>query len=196
MTSYRKYLLVSLVSLWMLCLTFWFWQNHYGKLGGSISLVKSMWLFTTISYFLLIPGWLWRDKRLDNMTRKFSALFFVGFLLRALIEIPLLAMTHLWRCWHGIAHDLLMLGLVTWWIIICARKNCSRLLPISLIIVLACEIWNAWMFGQIGSPQTGIYFADNSARFYFINQVTTWEVAVCLSLLCVWLKNYVKGESR
>ena len=61
-----------------------------------------------------------------------------------------------------------------------------------LILVLLCEGWNAWMFGQLGSPQTGIYFADDSARFAFINLVTRWELFACLALMAAWLGSYLK----
>ena len=196
MTNKQKLLLVSLVILWLLCFVFWYWQNHHGRVGGQISLVKSMWLFTTLSNFLFIPAWLARDKQLSKITRKFAAIFLLGFLLRAIIEMPLLAYTLLWRCWHGITHDLIMLGIAVWWISQCVRTHSSRFFPITLIIVLICEIWNAWMFGKMGNPAEGIYFADDSARFTLINQVTRWEIVVCLSLLCLWLKRYVKGKIR
>ena len=185
-------LLMLLISLWVLCLMFWYWQNQYGKIGGNISLVKSMWLFTTLSYFFVVPAWLWRDQTSDRLTRHFAGFFFLGFLIRALIEMPLLAFTFYWRCWHGIAHDALMLALTAWWILQSVRNDSHRFFPISLVVVLLCEMWNAWMFGKMGSPETGVYFADDSARFALINQVTTWEVIICLALLCVWLKCYGK----
>ena len=195
MRKSKKNLLILLACLWVLCLMFWYWQNNHGRVGGDISLVKAMWLFTTLSYFFVIPAWLWRDVTADPLTRKFAGLFFIGFLLRALIEMPLLAFTFYWRCWHGIAHDALMLALTAWWIFQSVRNCVSRLFPIAMVVVLLCEMWNAWMFGKMGSPETGVYFADDSARFALINQVTTGEIIICLTLLGVWLHRDGKDKS-
>lgn len=152
---------------------------------------KSLWLFTALVHFLLIPGWLYRDLSLASASRKFCGIFLLGFTLRALVEMPLLLFTHIWRCWHGIAHDAIMLAFV----LLCARKlpdAIVRKFAALLILILLCEGWNAWMFGELGSPQTGIYFADDSARFAFINLVTRWELLACLVLMLAWVRCYLK----
>ena len=192
-SRYRTTLLVAITTLGGLCLCFWWWQNNYGKIGGQIALVKSLWLATALTHFFLIPAWLWRDEQLSPRTRKFYGFFLGGFVLRALIEMPLLLLTHSWRCGHGIFHDVLMLAVLAFaWKL---RDRIGRLFALLLVVVLLCEGWNAWMFGQLGSPETGIYFADDSARFAFVNRVTAAELILCGSLLVVWLRSYLKGGS-
>ena len=194
-TSRHRWTLLPVIALLLaLCLCFWWWQNTYGTVGGKIAVEKSLWLFTALVHFFLIPGWLWRDPCLDAMSRKFCGLFLAGFTLRAILEMPLLLLTHIWRCWHGIMHDAIMLAFV---VIFAPKlkdvvvKNFAFL----LILVLLCEGWNAWMFSQLGSPQTGIYFADDSAHYAFINLATRWELLACLALMAAWLGRCMK-ETR
>lgn len=192
-SRHRWTLLPFIALLLALCLCFWWWQNAHGTVGGKIALEKSLWLFTALVHFFLIPGWLWRDQSLDRKSRNFCGIFLAGFALRAVVEMPLLLTTHIWRCWHGLAHDAIMLAFV----FICAVKvpdTIVRRFAALLVLVLLCEGWNAWMFGQVGSPQTGIYFADDSARFAFLNLVTRWELLACLLLMGAWLRSYIKGH--
>ncbi len=192
-SGYRATLLLAIATLGGLCICFWWWQNTYGKVGGQIALVKALWLFTALTHFFLIPAWLWRDDQLDASTRKFYGLFLGGFVLRALIEMPLLLLTHSWRCGHGILHDALMLAMLVFaWKL---KDPIGQFFACLLVIALLCEGWNAWMFGQLGSPETGIYFADESARFAFVNRVTAAELILCGSLLAIWLRSYWKGGS-
>jgi hypothetical protein len=186
----QRWLMLTVLALLLaLCLSFGWWQNTHGSLGGKISWEKSLWIFTALTFFYLLPAWLWLDRSVDAATRKFAGIFLVGFILRALVELPLLIFTLAWRCWHGVSHDVLMLGVV----LVALPKlpsgpgrNFARL----LVVVLFCEILNAWMFGFTGSPETGIYFADDSSRFALINQITRWELLACLTGLTLWLRSY------
>ena len=186
----QRWLMLSALALLLaLCLGFGWAQNTHGSLGGRISWEKSLWIFTALTFFYLLPTWLWLDRSVEPATRKMAGIFLTGFILRALVELPLLIFTLVWRCWHGISHDLLMLGLV----LLALPKlpsgpgqNFARL----LVVVLLCEILNAWMFGFTGSPETGIYFADDSSRFALINQITRWELLACLTGLALWLRSY------
>ena len=189
----RWLLLPALALLLALCLGFGWWQNMHGTIGGKISWEKQLWVFTALTFFYLLPGWLWRDPSQEAATRQFAGVFLAGFLLRALVELPLLVFTQVWRCWHGIAHDAVMLGVVL--------VTLPKLLPGTgrkfawlLILVLLCEALNAWLFGSTGSPETGIYFADDSARFALINQITRWELLVCLTGLTLWLRRYLPAR--
>jgi hypothetical protein len=93
------------------CLGFGWWQNHGASIGGAISLAKILWLNLALACFFLIPAVLWRDPRAGDRTRLVYGLFLGSFLLRALIEAPMLYVWQNWRCGYGITHDLVMIVL-------------------------------------------------------------------------------------
>lgn len=186
--NFRKFLPVSFLTVFLLCLVFYWWQNQYGVVGGEISLAKALWLATALVSMFLIPAWLWRDVRLSSSERVRYGVFFGGYVLRAAIEMPLLLFTHEWRCWHGIAHNATMLTLL--WLM--RRGKNDAKFDVLLTLVLLAESLNAWMFSEVGSPQTGIYFADASLAFARINTITWIELSILIPLLILWLRSYVK----
>jgi hypothetical protein len=191
-TCRRKYLPHGVFAVFMLCVCFHWWQNHHGFVGGRISLAKSLWLATALVNLFLIPAWLWRDGSFSSLGRKRYRMFFSGYVLRAAVEMPLLLFTHQWRCWHGIAHNASMLMLL--WMM--RRGRNEGRYDWLLTLVLLAESLNAWMFSKAGSPQTGIYFADDSVTFARINAITWMELAILTPLVILWLRWYVKGGNR
>lgn len=186
--NFRKILPISILTVFLLCLVFYWWQNQYGVVGGEISLAKALWLATALMSLFLIPAWLWRDVKLPSSERARYGVFFVGYVLRAAIEMPLLLFTHEWRCWHGITHNATMLSLL--WLMRRGRNDAK--FEVLLTLVLLAESLNAWMFSGVGSPQTGIYFADASVAFTRINMITWIELFILIPLLLLWLRWYVK----
>jgi hypothetical protein len=193
---YRLVLASALLLLW--CLGFGWWQSGEGRVGGPMSLAKVLWLFLALWHFYLVPAWLWRDRGLDAAARTLWGWFFAGFVLRAVIEIPLLISTRLWRCEHGIAHDAVMLLLLF---------VMSRRLPPESSRVASTFVWlaglallfeatNAWLFRHSGNPAEGIYFASDEAHFRLINAITWGEIAVLFPLLVWWMARYVGWFGR
>lgn len=176
----------------LLCVVFYGWQNQYGVVGGGISLAKALWLATALVSLFLIPGWLWRDGNLSRIERTRYGVFFAGYVLRAVIEMPLLLFTYEWRCWHGIAHNATMLALL--WFMRRGRNEAK--FDGLLTLVILAESLNAWMFSKVGSPQTGIYFADASLAFARINIITWIELSILIPLLGFWLRWYVKPANQ
>ena len=176
----------------LLCVVFYGWQNQYGVVGGGISLAKALWLATALVSLFLIPGWLWRDGNLSRFERTRYGVFFAGYVLRAVIEMPLLLFTYEWRCWHGIAHNATMLALL--WFMRRGRNEAK--FDGLLTLVILAESLNAWMFSKVGSPQTGIYFADASLAFARINIITWIELSILIPLLGLWLRWYVKPANQ
>ncbi len=184
--SYRLRLLPAIAALVVAGVGFFIWQNHHSSVGGEISLAKALWLVTALVSLYLIPGWLARDPRLSVSERKRYAIFFYGFVLRAIIELPVIIFTREWRCWHGISHNIVMLALL--WIM---RRNSDHArYDVLLTLVLLAESLNAWLFSTAGNPAAGIYFADNSTRFAQINLITWTELAILVPLLILWLWTY------
>lgn len=161
-----------------------------------MSPAKVLWLFLAITHFYLVPFWLWRDQGLSQSWRRLWGLFFAGFAVRAVIELPLLLFTRGWRCEHGIAHDAVMMTLL----ILLSRKipredqKEIRWFAWLTCLVLVCEALNAWLFSQVGDPASGIYFASSEERFRNINLLTWGEIAVCFPLFVMWLIHYVRSS--
>lgn len=190
---YRLVLASALLLLW--CLGFGWWQSGEGRVGGPMSLAKVLWLFLALLHFYLIPAWLWRDRSLSAAARKLWGWFFAGFVLRALVEIPLLIGTRLWRCEHGIAHDAVMLLLL----LVMTRRlppESSRVessFAWLAALALVFEATNAWLFRHCGSPAEGIYFASDEARFRLINTITWAEIIVLFPLVLCWWRSYSRA---
>ncbi len=192
LTSYRLRLQPAIAVLMVADLGFFIWQNQHGSLGGGISLPKALWLVTALVSLYLIPGWLAWDQHLSPAERKRYTVFFYGFMIRAVIELPIIMLTREWRCWHGILHNMIMLGLL--WIL---RPGAdSPRYDVLLTLVLLAESLNAWLFTTAGDPSAGIYFADATARFAQINLITWTELAILGPLLGLWIWNYLKGGTH
>jgi hypothetical protein len=185
-SNYRLHLLTAIALLVVAGLAFFIWQNHHGSVGGGISPAKALWLVTALGSLYLIPGWLAWDPNLSTFERNRYAVFFYGFLLRAIIELPILMFTREWRCWHGISHNIVMLALL--WMM---RRGSDRArYDVLLTLVLLAESLNAWLFSTAGNPEIGNYFADNSTRFARINIITWTELSILVPLLGLWLWIY------
>jgi hypothetical protein len=178
-----------------LCLVFGWWQNQEVRLGGAISTAKSLWLATALGCFFVIPWTWWRDPALGASFRRLAGVFLAGFLGRALIEAPVLVFSNAWRCWHGMAHDAIMLG----WIAVAGwrlpppadgiESAARRGLPL-VGVAIVFEMLNAWLFQGVARPQEGVYFASHDARFALINRLTWMELALLWPLLVFWVLQY------
>jgi hypothetical protein len=184
----------AMAGLLLLCGSFGWWQNHHGTVGGAISTAKTLWLFTALANFFLVPAWLWLDRSLSGPARRMYGAYFMGYAVRAVIEMPLLLWTHAWRVEHGILHNLMMVAVVMH--LRCALPAglatdapARRFLPL-LVAAAASESINAWLFGRAGSPQTGQYFANNDPIFTWINRITWMEISLLVPALIWWLAKY------
>jgi hypothetical protein len=117
---------------------------------------------------------------LSARNRRVYRIFFAGFILRAIIELPVMVFTNGWRCGYGIGHNVLMLTLL--WL--AGGGGIYRWL---LSLVLVAESLNAWLFAQAADPRAGTYFAGDSTAFNSINRITWIELAVLTPLLIAWL---------
>lgn len=163
------------------CLLFGWWQNTYGTTGGPISLAKMLWLFFAFTFFFVLPASQAREAVLPAPERRFWQIFLGAWLLRAAVEMPLLAFTRLWRCEHGIAHTLLMLGFLL-------AKGPRNLPAVLTGLTLAFEAMNAFLFSRLGSPETGQYFASSDPVFLWINRITWLEILILAPALIWWLR--------
>jgi hypothetical protein len=184
-----------LLLILMLCLLFGWRQNHQAQLGGDISLAKVLWLNLALSCFFVIPAALWREEKLSRPLRLLYGLFFGSFVLRALIEAPMLYVWQNWRCAYGITHDAVMILVLIVALLPRVQPSDKMLLSARrfgwlLIVVLICEALNAWLFSRVADPLHGIYFAADSIEFLPINRITWIEVATLYPALLYWVLHH------
>lgn len=193
--TYPGKLALATLVLLLLCIGFGWWQSGEGRVGGPMSPAKVLWLFLALVHFYLVPFWLWRDRGLSASWRRLWGVFFLGFMIRAVIEFPMLLLTRAWRCEHGIAHDGVMLVLLIVLVGKIPRMEERKIRWLAWLVSLALvfEALNAWMFREIGNPAAGIYFASNEAHFRMINLITWGEIAVLFPLFLIWLLKYTRS---
>jgi membrane protein YdbS with pleckstrin-like domain len=194
--TYPGKLALATSVLLLLCIGFGWWQSGEGRVGGPMSPAKILWLFLALVHFYLVPFWLWKDPGLSTSWRRVWGLFFLGFLIRAVLEIPMLLLTRAWRCEHGIAHDAVMLVSLIFLVRRIPRMEKCQIRPFAWLagVALVFEALNAWMFSKIGNPEAGIYFASNESHFRMINFITWCEIAILFPLFLWWLLKYNRSE--
>lgn len=167
-------------------------QNRGGVVGGPISWPKILWLNYTLIVFFVLPACLWRNAALHPELRALFGWLFLSFSARAVIELWLIYVTISWRCAYGIGHDaftfLLAAGL-RWLLPPAAAAADERALVFltAYQAVLAVEAFMAWRFSRRANPREGIYFADDSEKFRFINRATIAAVTAGYAQLIFWL---------
>jgi hypothetical protein len=166
----------------VLSLLFPIYQNKNGRLGGAISIWKSIWLIYAIVLWLVLP---W---------------FFVGFndwwfllggsmLLRGLVEIPL-CYTKKWKVSYGVTHDVIHLFLVVPLFFVIGSEG-QVWLWLTLISLLV-EIVFVYCFRlTCGNPAEGVYFVPQGTQFKWLNQLTAFLLVPQLAVIgwMLWIKN-------
>lgn len=179
------------VGVTLATLLFGRFQNEGYLVGGDISVAKTLWLSLTILVFLVLPGLLWRDRRVDARLRPIFGFIFASFVVRAAIELPILYMTDWWKCSYGIAHDLTTAGVAAGLYFrargsIGGRDRYSGFLWLILALLLV-ETAFAYAFCSIADPGSGTYFASDEATFRTINRATWLAVTGGYSILAFLL---------
>lgn len=178
-------------------------QSRALLVGGPMSLPKILWLNLALASFLVIPAFLWQSSSISREARLLYGCFFAGFVIRAIIEMPMLYFHRAWKCRYGIAHDVFMMAVVVifGWQMLHAKTsspatNLALEFAIFLLVTLAGEILNAVLFSRIANPTEGIYFASDSAAFRLINRITWIEIALLYPWLGWWLVRWNTATSH
>ena len=187
------------VGVTLATLVFGRFQNEGHLVGGEISLAKTLWLSLTILVFLVLPGLLWRDRRVDARLRPIFGFIFASFVVRAAVELPILYMTDWWKCSYGIAHDLTTAGVAAALYFRSrgsagSRSRYSGFLWLILALLLV-EAAFANAFCSIADPGSGTYFASDEATFRTINRATWLAVTSGYSFLIflLWRTSSSRG---
>ena len=176
-------LLILLLVLAVVGFYFYRGQNVAGHVGGAISVPKIFWLSYAISIFVVLPGFFWRDMRLDPALRFIFGCQFLNWIVRGLAELWLMYGLHAWIPPYGIYHGVFTLALLLY-----LRSRFSKVLATATTAVdhnarrflffsmlsSVCEICFAWMFYRAVHYDTATtWFASGTAAFIRINRITT-----------------------
>jgi hypothetical protein len=155
-------------------------QNRGERVGGPISLPKTLWLnYTLISWFV-IPGALLRRHDLSPGARAALQAHLMSFVARGSAEMWLLYRTHSWRVAYGVGHDALDLALIT--VALrrggrggpadgIARRHLDAIRATLLFEMAFASLFHFAIGGRT-KGQDGIYFASNEPQFRRINALT------------------------
>ncbi|MBC7543920.1 MAG: hypothetical protein H7338_14440 [Candidatus Sericytochromatia bacterium] len=176
-------LLVMLLLLAIVAFCFYRGQNLAGHVGGAISIPKIFWLNYAICVFMVVPGFMWRDQRLDPALRFIFGCQFGNWLVRGAVELVLMYGLHAWIPPYGIYH-----GIFTLVMLMTLRyryrsvlatasthvdQNAKRFLFFSMLTSM-CEIYFAWHFYMAANFDTRTtWFASGTPAYIYINRVTT-----------------------
>ncbi len=166
--------MVVIIIAVILSLLFPMYQNKKGRLGGAISIWKSIWLVYAIVLWLVLP-WFFAE---------FNAWWFLlagSMMVRGLIEIPLCYKKQ-WKVSYGVVHDVIHLFLVASLIFVIGSSG-QVWLWLTLISLLV-EIVFVYCFRQTGGdPAEGVYFVPHGKKFKRVNQLTAFLLVPQLAVI-------------
>jgi hypothetical protein len=181
-------LLLTIATLALVSLLFYYRQNFAAQIGGKMSVAKLLWLDYAIIAWFVLPFFLCRSPLVAPVIRHIYRAHLATFAVRGAIELWMLYVTISWMPPYGITHDLIVLLLITG-LLWRGRKELHRLndganraalrFLSSIRVGLACEISFAWLFYRATNGRIGIYFASQDPVFATINGLT-WAAVLLL----------------
>jgi hypothetical protein len=169
-------------------------QNRKKALGGPMSAPKVIWLFFAVYFWFFVCPLLALEGSLPQSVRWGLGLFAASMWIRGAAEMYLLYVTRSWRPPMGIAHDAFCILLVAGALIQTIRSFAplatfwwGTAWLVLVLLTLFAEIAFALLFFRAVEGRTtggeGLWFADDTARFRFINRLTlTVEIPLILAL--------------
>ncbi len=181
----------------MLAAGFYVLQNSGALPGGDISIVKLAWLWCTILFWFLLPGLLLLDRRMPPPARRACIVLLAGMLVRGVVELFMMYVTHNWHPWLGIGHNLLMIVLMTLWLapLRVADQPYAGYLVVATAIFIP-ETGFAWyMLNYATDPDAVVYFVGDDAGHTGVLIVTAVCVAALVAYLVLFYGRWLHGKS-
>ena len=155
-------------------------QNRGERVGGPMSLPKTLWLNYTLLSWFVVPAALLRREGLSRGTRAALTAHLLSFTIRGAAEMWMLYRTHSWRVAYGVGHDALDFALISALLRRSVRgegaDGVARRHLDDLRATLVAEMVFASLFHRAVAGKTqgqdGIYFASDEPHFRQINLMT------------------------
>lgn len=198
----RFAVLASIVSVIAAGLAFHVLQNRLALTGGGIAWPKSMWLSCAILFWFLLPGLLLVDTRLARAWRAPFVALLVLMMLRGIVELWMLYVSHNWSPYYGIAHDIVCLAAL-WGLALRAgvgaglqRISFTHAMATGLLFVP--EIYFAWYMQQNFRTQgeAPLYFVPDDAAHSRVLALTMAADAAAALYLPSFLYAWLHGKTE
>lgn len=174
------YLIVSSVLFMLLAVVYYKRQNSTHKMGGSISIPKTIWLFLALyQYFVLVLVFLFSYHGEFIMI---IGVLGVLFYLRALFQGIIMYWTKRWKPLYGIIANAILSGWILWCLIAILNSNLSvynagTIYLIGTLLFLMTDTYYAYHFNKLVAGKTmgesAIWFANQEdPKFIKLNRVT------------------------
>jgi hypothetical protein len=85
---------------------FYYLQNHWHGLGGSIALPKVLWLGYALWFWYFLPLMIGSDTRISSKLRRLYWILWLNMVIRAIAELGMMYLGRNWHPYYGISHDL------------------------------------------------------------------------------------------
>lgn len=180
-------------------------QNRGERVGGAISLPKSLWLNYTLLSWFVIPAELLRRQGLSPGNRAALQAHLLSFTARGAAEMWMLYRTHSWRCAYGVGHDAIDLAMLS--VMMHPGRGASRegvdgvarRHLDSIRATLVAEMVFATLFNSTVAGKTqgedGIYFANDEPHFRAINNLTAVVDMVAYARLAMVMRDLVRLDA-
>jgi hypothetical protein len=183
-------------------------QNWMALTGGGIAWPKSVWLGCTILYWFVLPALLVGDVRLGVAWRRPFALLLALMVLRGVIELWMLYVSHNWSPFYGIAHDAACLAMLGGFAFRAAagtpswrqgglpRTACVHAIATGLLFIP--EMYFAW-YMQANFRTQGdhpVYFVPDDAAHTRVLHLTAAADAAAVLYLPAFLYAWLHGNTE
>lgn len=180
-------------------------QNRGERVGGSISLPKSLWLNYTLLSWFVIPAALLRRQGLEPGTRAALQAHLLSFTARGAAEMWMLYRTHSWRCGYGVGHDAVDLAMLSAMMrpggagsghgvegIACRHLDSIRATLVAEMVF--ATLFNRTVAGKT-QGQDGIYFASDEPHFRLINNLTATVDVLAYARLAMTIRDLLRVDA-
>ena len=180
-------------------------QNRGERVGGAISLPKSLWLNYTLLSWFVIPAELLRREGLSAGNRAALRAHLLSFTARGAAEMWMLYRTHSWRCAYGVGHDAIDLAMLS--VMMrpgrdgsgegvdgVARRHLDSIRGTLVAEMVFATLFNRTVAGQT-QGQDGIYFANDEPHFRRINNLTAAVDVVAYARLAMVMRDLLRMDS-
>lgn len=180
-------------------------QNRGDRVGGPISLPKSLWLNYTLLSWFVIPATLLRREGLSPGNRAALRAHLLSFTARGAAEMWMLYRTHSWRCAYGVGHDATDLAMLSVMMRASreesregvdgiARRHLDSIRATLVAEMVFATLFNSTVGGRT-QGQDGIYFASDEPHFRLINNLTAAVDVVAYARLAMVMRDLVRLDA-
>lgn len=178
-------------------------QNRGERVGGAISLPKSLWLNYTLLSWFVIPAELLRREGLSAGNRAALRAHLLSFTARGAAEMWMLYRTHSWRCAYGVGHDAIDLAMLSVMMRSghdgssvdgVARRHLDSIRATLVAEMVFATLFNSTVAGKT-QGQDGIYFANDEPHFRAINNLTAVVDMVAYARLAMVMRDLLRTDS-